>query len=67
MFAAAICGYIGLLVVAIFGPLIFPLSLSDAERTENFVIGLAFVLAALFGAVGIVLCWKLTARWERKD
>jgi sugar lactone lactonase YvrE len=63
MFTAGIFGYIGLLVVAIFGPLIFPWSLTDPSRTENFVLGLGFVLAALpHSPERLVLCRNTTRR-----
>ena len=65
MVTAAVFGWLGLLVVAIFGPLLFPLSLTDSSRAENMVLVLALMFFLLFGVIGIILCWRLTARWVR--
>jgi hypothetical protein len=62
---AEIVADIGLIVVAIFGPLRFPLSLTDSSRAENGVIALAVMLFLLFGTVGVTLCWKFTQRFSK--
>jgi H+/Cl- antiporter ClcA len=67
MVAAGVFGYLGLIAVAIFGPLLFPLSLTDSSHAENSVVLLMLIVALLFGAAGVLLCWRLTSRWERKQ
>jgi H+/Cl- antiporter ClcA len=65
MIAAAGFGFIGVIVVAIFGPLAFPLSLSDSSHAENAVLVLMLIAGLLFAVSGVVLCWKITSRWVR--
>jgi hypothetical protein len=64
---AAICGYLGFLLVAIFWPLLFPLSLRGSSLGEDAVAIVISVFFMLFGAGGFVLCWKLTRSFVRKE
>ncbi len=67
-FVSALCGFglagALLLVSAIFGPLLFPLSLSDAEseQSSNALVSGMMLLAVVFATVGFAVCWKLTKR-----
>jgi hypothetical protein len=63
--AGVACGRVGLVVGAIFLPLVFPLSLTDSSHAENTVVGLMISIMVLFAVAGSVLCWKLTSRWVR--
>ena len=66
MVAAIVPSYIGLIVVAVFGPLLFPSSsLTDSSAAENGVVALAVVLFLLFGAVVVMPCWKFTLTRRR--
>ena len=64
MLGGFVLGGVGLMAVAIFGPLVYPLSLSDSEsaRSVNMTIGWMFAFLFGFGAAGFALCWKLTKR-----
>jgi hypothetical protein len=64
---AAICGYLGFLLLAIFWPLLFPLSLKGSSLGEDAVAVVIPVFSMLFGAGGFVLCWKLTGSFVRKE
>jgi len=66
MVAAWVFGCGGLLVWAIFGPLLFPLSLPDPSRTENTVVFLGFAVGLIFAAAGVAFCWRITGRWASK-
>jgi len=63
--AGVVCGRVGVVVGAIFLPLVFPLSLRDASHAENTVVALMILIMGLFAVGGSVLGWKLTARWVR--
>jgi hypothetical protein len=62
MIAAGVSGYVGFLIGAIFVPLLFPLSLTDPDRTENMAFLVFLMLILLFAVVGVTLCWKITGR-----
>jgi len=62
MFAAVAGGALSLGVVGIFGPLLFPLSLTDSSGPENKSFVLALICFLVFSAVSARLCWKLTER-----
>jgi hypothetical protein len=55
------------LIVAIFGPLLLPLSLSHSSSGEDAVPVLMLMFLLLFGTYAGCACWKLTARWLRKQ
>ena len=59
-------GAVGGFIVAVFGPLLFPLSMTDSSRAENATAFLFFAFFLLFGASGFWLCWKLTRRFADK-
>jgi ABC-type nickel/cobalt efflux system permease component RcnA len=59
-------GAVGGFIVAVFGLLLFPLSLTDSSRAENATMFLFFAVFFLFGASGFWLCWKLTRRFADK-
>ena len=63
--AGVVCGRVGLVVSAIFLPLVFPLSLPDSSHVENIVVALAILITVLFAVGGSLLCWKLAGRWVR--
>ena len=65
MGAGLVCGWIGLVVGAIFLPLAFPLSLSDSSHPENTAVAFAMLFMVAFAAGGCAFCWKLTARSVR--
>jgi hypothetical protein len=64
MLAAWLFGFFGLILMAIFLPLLFPLSFPTGEPQNQ-----AYIWAALFltacAVAGVVLCWKITARWQK--
>ena len=60
-------GYFGFVVVAIFWPLLFPLSLEGSSWGED-AIGIAMLVVFLtFAVLGFVLCRRLTRRYVRED
>jgi hypothetical protein len=61
--AAFVAGGAGALIVAIFGPLLFPLSLSSSSASEDTVVDLMAVFFLVFGGCGFVLCRKLISRF----
>ena len=63
--AAILLGNVGFIVGAIFGPLIFPLSLTDETGPENSTVILMLICALLSGAVGAALSWIITARYAK--
>jgi uncharacterized RDD family membrane protein YckC len=65
--AAGLSGYAGLLVVLIFGPLVFPATPSGTSFGENAVAVGAMLFLLLFGAAGWVLCWKFTRRFVKQE
>ncbi|MBI1740008.1 MAG: hypothetical protein HYR57_03890 [Candidatus Koribacter versatilis] len=64
---AFVAGAAGALIVAIFGPLLFPLSLSGAGASENAVVDLMVICFLVLGACGFVLCRKFIARFDTKE
>jgi hypothetical protein len=62
MVAAAAGGGLSLLAVAIFGPLLFPLSLTDSGGPENKLFVVAVISFLVFSVVSGGLCWKVTER-----
>jgi len=61
-----ICGGFGGLVVAIFWPLLFPLSLQGSSWGD--AVGIAFLVFFLsFAMTGFLLCRKLTGKYLRED
>jgi uncharacterized membrane protein YfcA len=60
-------GCVGGFIVAVFGPLIFPASITGSSLGEDIVVFsmLAFFLA--FGVGGYTICWKYTKRFADKD
>jgi hypothetical protein len=56
---------VGFMLGAIFGPVIFPLSLTDSSGPENSAAILMVICVLLFGAAGAKLSWKVSARWDR--
>jgi hypothetical protein len=63
--AAVVFAQVGFILAAIFGPLIFPLSLTDSSGPENRALFLMLMCVLFFGAAGALLSWKVTARWDR--
>jgi uncharacterized membrane protein len=64
---AFVAGAAGALIVAIFGPLLFPLSLSDAGASENTVVDLVLIAFLVFAACGFVLCRRLISRLTDRE
>ena len=63
----AIFGYFGFVMVAIFWPLLFPLSLEGSSWGED-AVGIAVLVVFLtFAVLGFVLCSRLTRRYVRED
>jgi hypothetical protein len=60
-------GCVGGFIVAVFGPLLFPASITGSSLGEDIVVFsmLAFFLA--FGVGGFMICWKYTKRFADKD
>ena len=60
-------GCVGGFIVAVFGPLIFPASITGSSLGEDIVVFsmLGFFLA--FGVGGFMICWKYTKRFADKD
>lgn len=56
-------GAVGFMVVAVFGPLVYPASLTGDSSGESIVVFSSFLLFLLFGIAGFVLGWKLTKRF----
>ena len=52
----------GALLVAIFGPLLFPLSLNDSDHPEDSVVRLLLATFLCCGICGFFLGWKLLRR-----
>ena len=65
IFTTVVSAGVGLMLGAIFGPLIFPLSLTDSSAPENRALFLMLMCVLFFGAAGALLSWKMTARWDR--
>ena len=65
--AAGLLGYAGLLVVLIFGPLVFPATPSGNSFGENAVAFGAMLSLLLFGAAGWILCWRFTGRFAKRE
>ena len=59
--------YAGFLVIAIFWPLLFPLSLEGRTPGENAVVVAMPAVSLLFGTGGFLLCRRLTQRLVRQD
>jgi hypothetical protein len=61
--SAFFLGCAGALVVAIFGPLLFPASATGASRGEDLVVFSIPAFFLVFGTAGFMICWKLTKRF----
>jgi len=60
--AGVLFGTGGMLVVAIFGPLLSPLTLDGSHHPEDTVVSLMLGILVLFVLCGFLLGWKLTRR-----
>jgi len=57
----------GSLVVTVFGPPLFPLSLSNSEHPEDKTLYLFLAFFLCFGVSGFGLCWRLTRKFIEKS
>jgi hypothetical protein len=60
-------GSVGGFIVAVFGPLLFPASITGSGPGENIVVFSMFAFFLAFGAAGFVICWKSTKRFADKE
>jgi hypothetical protein len=60
-------GCVGGFIVAVFGPLIFPASISGWSLGENIVVFSMPAFFVAFGVGGFIICWKYTKRFAQKD
>ena len=67
IWVGAVFGGFGGLLVAVFWPLLFPLSLQRSSRGED-AVGIAFLVFYLSVAVpGFLVCRRLTRKYIRED
>jgi uncharacterized membrane protein YsdA (DUF1294 family) len=62
-----VCAYVGFLAVAIFWPLLFPLSLVGRSTGENALVVAMPAISLLFGAGGFLLGQRATRHCVRQD
>jgi hypothetical protein len=65
--AALVFGSVGLFLVAVFGPLFFPLSLTNSSEIDSGLIVLMLACCITFGAAAGAIAWKLTRRWAQSS
>ncbi len=63
--AGFVSGAIGLMLAAIFVPLIVQESLAPPNPAETTGVIIMVGITALFVLIGFALCWKVTGRWVR--
>ncbi len=66
LLGALFLGYIGFLVAATFGPLLFPEPIAGSSTGVNIVIFSMPIFFVIFGVAGFLICWKLTRRLADK-
>jgi len=64
---ALFLGRVGFLVAAIFGPLLFPATMSGTSIGENIVVLSCLGMSLAFCIGGFVICWKITQRFAKKE
>lgn len=62
LLGALFLGYVGFLLVAILGPLVFPEPIAGSSTGVNIVIISMPIFFVIFGAAGFLICWRLTGR-----
>jgi len=60
-------GCIGGFIVAVFGPLLFPASITGSSLGEDIVVFSIPVFSLAFGGCGSMICWKFTKRFADKE
>jgi hypothetical protein len=58
-------GSVGTLPVLVFGPLLFPASISGPTRGEGLLATCFPIFFLIFGTLGFVICWKFLARFVK--
>jgi uncharacterized membrane protein YfcA len=60
-------GCVGGFIVTVFGPLLFPASISGSSLGENIVVFSIVAIFLAFGLAGFLMCWRFTKRFAEKD